>query len=171
MQPADTCNTFLGREKLETILASLSSPQIKAILRTGNLRTKVPGGLVSNQKRKKLWISRISEAIRDDNDDAASEFLQQWLLNHRRAMLIDYLDRMGVSHRAGETETSFLLVNDADKARQCASVLLQGYPPDEAATYLIYVAHQQKATVFDDWEPLLRLRADHSALPSQSTGE
>lgn len=166
MQPAAICMRFLGPEKIEGLLTQMSSPQLKAVLKSGGIKSKLPGGIVSQQKRKRSWASRIVHAVSEGSDETASEFLQQWLLHHRRQMLIDYLDRLGVRHTAGETDRSFLLLTDAERARAAAAALLDAYPRDEAAAYLTYVAYQQKATVFDDWS-LLDLERQPESSESQ----
>jgi hypothetical protein len=152
MKPADICKTYLGMETLENLLGEFSSPQIKATLKEGGVRVKLPGGFVSQQKRRKLWLSRIMTAVEQDNEELAAEFLQQWLLNHRRAMLISLLDRLEVKHQHGETDDSFLVSQSADRVRDAATWLMGEHEPRETAAYLHYIAYQQRSNVFDGWE-------------------
>jgi hypothetical protein len=154
MRPADICKDILGKEKLDTVLDEMSSPQIKAALKEGNLKVKLPGGYVSQSKRRTLWKSKINAAIEQDNHELAAEVLQQWLLNHRRMMLIGFLDRLGVKHRDGETDDSFLISNSAEKVREAARWLLGQHERVETTAYLHYIAYQQKTQVFDGWEGL-----------------
>lgn len=154
MQPADTCLNYLGGERVAEILEGLSSPQIKAVLKEGGIKVKLPSGVITQKKKRQMWQSRILSAIQKGSDEAASEFLQQWLLNHQRPLLIAYLDALGVKHRAGETDDSFLFSISADRLREGAVGLFDQFPKDTVATYLVYIAHQQQANVFDDWEPL-----------------
>lgn len=154
MRPADICKDILGKEKLDSVLNELSSPQIKAALKEGNVKVKLPGGYVSQNKRRTLWKSRIDAAIEQDNHELAAELLQQWLLNHRRVILIEFLNRLGVKHRDGETDDSFLISNSAEKVRDAARWLLGQHDRIETTAYLHYIAYQQKTQVFEGWEGL-----------------
>lgn len=153
MKPAAICTTILGIDRLGAIIDQLSAPQIKAVLRSGNIKVKLPASAVSHAKRRQLWSARILSTINDGNDDTDSELLQQWLLGHQRQMLIDYLDDLGVSHRAGETDETFLVGASAAKAREAGTRLAQRYAPEEARAYLQYIAFQQDTDVFDGWAP------------------
>jgi hypothetical protein len=171
MKPAQICKQVLGPKKLLDVLGELSTPQVKAVLKEGGVKVKLPGGYVSQQKRRTLWTDKISAAIDTDNDDAASELLQQWLLHHRRQMLMDLLDRLGVKHRQGETDESFLLSGSTEKLREAASWLLGQHDRVEAVAYLRYIAFQQRSPVFDGWDGL-SLAAPEAAVseaPSPAT--
>lgn len=154
MQPADICLNYLGGERIAEILGNLSSPQVKAVLKEGGIKVKLPSGVITQKKKRQMWQSRILSAIEKGSDEAASEFLQQWLLNHERPLLMDYLDALGVKHRAGETDDSFLFSIPAEKLKEAAGGLFERFPKDTVAAYLVYIAHQQQANVFDDWAPL-----------------
>jgi hypothetical protein len=154
MKPAEICMNILGKTKLEAILQELSVPQVKAILSEGDVKVKLPAGYASQQKRRQLWSAKILAAIEQGNQTLCAEMLQQWLLNHRRQLLIDFLDRLEVKHRHGETDESFLIARSADRIRAEAKSLLGVHDRAEAAAYLAYIAYQQKATVFDGWEEL-----------------
>lgn len=154
MKPTEICRQVLGHDKLVAILGELSSAQIKAVLKEGNLKVKLPGGYVSQQKRRQIWTEKISVAAEQDNDSAAGEMLQQWLLHHRRQMLIDLLDKLEVKHRQGETDESFLVAYSAERVQGAASWLLSEHDRVEVTAYLRYIAHQQRSTVFDDWAGL-----------------
>ena len=154
MKPAQICKQVLGPDKLKAILGELSSPQIKAVLKEGGIKVKLPGGYVSQKKRRDLWTNRIMGAMETDSDTVAGELLQQWLLHHRREMLIALLDRLGVKHRQGETDESFLVAGSTEKVREAAAWLLTQYDRVEAVAYLLYIAFQQRSPVFDDWDGL-----------------
>jgi hypothetical protein len=91
------------------------------------------------------------------------------LLNHERELLMDYLEALGVKHRAGETDESFLFSHPPEKLREEASHLLDKHPQKVALAYLAYIAHQQKSNVFEDWPPLLEYGASDAA-PTQGAG-
>ena len=154
MKPATICRELLGKDKTAAALEELSSPQIKATLKEGAVKVKVAGGYVSRQKKRKVWSGRVMAAIEEDNHELAAEFLQQWLLNHRRVLLIAFLDRLGTKHVQGETDDSFLLLASREKILESAADLLEQHDRAEVLSYLLYIAHQQKSKVFDDWDEL-----------------
>lgn len=156
MKPVDICKHYLGKERVDAILEELSSPQIKAVLKEGDVKLKTTAGYVSQQKKREQSAAKIRSGIEAGNQALAAELLQQWLLNHRRALLIAYLDRLEVKHRQGETDESFLIARPAEKVREAATWLLEqsGQERAEVQAYLLYIAHQQRASVFDEWEPL-----------------
>jgi len=158
MKPAQIC-TGLKQDNLNQIIGELSSPQIKAVLKEGGVKVKLPGGYVSNQKRRKVWTERICNAIEGGNDEVAGEMIQQWLLHHRRQMLIDLLDRLEVKHKHGETDESFLVTKSPDTIKAAAGWLLGNYDHAETTVYLRYIAFQQRSTVFDGWEELSQLES------------
>ncbi|MCA9668950.1 MAG: hypothetical protein KC503_25320 [Myxococcales bacterium] len=161
MNPVQICKKVLGDDKLSAILEQLSSSQIKQVLKEGGLKVKLSGGFVSQKKKRTVWSKKISGAIDEENEDAAAELLQQWLLNHHRGMLVDYLDALGVTHRDGETDQSFLLGSAKEKVHDAARMLLDSTERDavDVKAYLLYIAYQQRSPVFEDFEPLAQWAA------------
>jgi hypothetical protein len=160
MRPAETCYAYLGGELLAEIVDAFSSPQIKAVLKEGGLKVKTSGGFVTQKKRRAIWSAKILGALENGSDEVASELLQQWLLHHQREVLVDYLDGLGVKHRAGETDDSFLFSKSADLLREQAGRLMERHPRQIVGAYLAYIAFQQKSNVFDEWAPLAAARLD-----------
>jgi hypothetical protein len=152
MKPDEICTTILGKTRIESILQELSTQQVKAILSEGDVKVKLPAGYVSQQKRRQAWSTKIVASIEGGNQTLAAELLQQWLLNRRRKMLIDFLDHLEVKHRHGETDESFLVSRSSDRVRADAAWLLTQHDSAEAMAYLAYIAYQQRSTVFDGWE-------------------
>ena len=154
MKPEEICREILGKQKLEAIITELSSPQIKAVLKEGGLRAKVPGSYVSRSKRLKVWSQRIHKGLDEQNEDLASELLQQWLLYHRRHLLVALLDRLEVDHQMGETDESFLVTCPREKILAASGWLLETHDRQETRAYLHYIAYQQRTQVYDDWKEL-----------------
>lgn len=156
MKPEEICLEVLGKDKIDTIINELSSPQIKAVLKEGGLRAKVPGSYVSRAKRLKVWSQRIHKGLAEENTDLASELLQQWLLYHRRHMLVALLDRLEIKHQQGETDESFLVTCPREKILEASGWLLEaeGHDHQEVRAYLLYIAFQQRTQVYDDWAAL-----------------
>jgi hypothetical protein len=171
MDPAAICTTYLNTALVD-VVEKLSSPQIKAVLKEGGLKVKLSSGIVTQKKRRQLWGKKIVAAIENGNNEVASELIQQWLLNHERELLCAYLDGLGVNHTFGETDDSFLFSLPPEKLRQEATKLLETFPEELVATYLSYIAYQQRSAVFEDWAPLVRLRggaADEQSSASANT--
>jgi hypothetical protein len=166
MKPSEICLNILGKEKLNVILGELTNPQLKAVLKEGDVKVKLPGGYVAQQKRRELWSSRILAAVEQGNDTASGEMLQQFLLNHRRQLLCDYLDKLEVKHRNGETDESFLVARPQERAREAATWLLGQHDRAETAAYLLYIAYQQRSIVFDDWSELTAAPAPETPAPT-----
>lgn len=161
MKPADICQSYLSSDRLNEMIDVLSSPQIKKVLKEGGIKVKSSGGgFVTQKKKRGLWSGKIIDALNEGSDEVASEFLQQWFLNHQRDMLVDYLNALGVKHQMGETDDSFLFTKPAELVREEGAKLFERYPKDIAAIYLDYIAFQQKSNVFDDWAPLISARID-----------
>ena len=81
-------------------------------------------------------------------------------------MLIDLLDRLGVKHRQGETDESFLVAGATDKIRDAASWLMARHDRVETIAYLRYIAYQQRSPVFDDWDGILVTGGDDATTPT-----
>lgn len=136
------------------ILEKLSSAQIKTVLKQGDIKIKNPQGFVTQKKKREIWFSKILGALEQHNTQVAEELLQQWFLNHRRTMLIEYLDSLSVKHSNGETDDNFLITRDGETVKKHAKELLAKFDRSDVVGYLHYVAYQQKATVFEDWDVL-----------------
>ncbi len=152
MKPSEICKGILGAEKLDAILQELTSTQIKAVLKEGHVKAKVPGGYVTRAKRMKIFGGRILGAVAEDNEDLCAELMQQWMLNHRRELLVAFLDDLGVKHRGGETDTNFLVAGQREKIREAAARLRERFDAAEVLAYLHYIAYQQRSNIFDDWD-------------------
>ena len=147
MQPIDICSR-LGTERIKTICQELNSNQLKTTLRRGDLNTKVPSRVVSQKARRKIWAERVVTSLDRDNEEVANNLLYEWLLNHRRKMLIEYLDRIGVKHQGGETEETFTKTVPADDLLKAARELASVYPPQEVAAYVLFLDHHQESDVY-----------------------
>ena len=147
MRPNDIC-ARLGSERITTICQELNSNQLKTTLRRGDLNTKVPSRVVSQKARRKIWAERVVTSLERDNEEVASNLLYEWLLHHRRKMLITYLDRIGVKHQGGETEETFTKTVPAEELLKAARELASTYPAEEVAAYVLFLDHHQESDVF-----------------------
>lgn len=147
MRPLDIC-TRLGAERITDICQQLNSNQLKTTLRKGGLNTKVPSRVVSQKARRKLWAGRVVTSLEKHNEEVADSLLYEWLLNHRRKMLIEYLDAIGVKHQGGETEETFTKTVPPEQLLAEARNLAAVHPSDEVAAYMLYLDHHQESDVY-----------------------
>ncbi len=147
MQPLDICSR-LGAERITDICQQLNSNQLKTTLRKGDLNIKVPSRVVSQKARRKLWAGRVVASLEKHNEEVADSLLYEWLLNHRRKMLIEYLDAIGVKHQGGETEETFTKTVPPEELLKAARNLAAVHPADEVAAYVLYLDYHQESDVY-----------------------
>lgn len=147
MNPGELLS-HLGQAKIESILEELNSGQMKSVLRTAGKSVKVPSGCVLQKARRKIWSRRIEEGLQSDDGQVASELLYQWLLHHRRSMLVDYLNALGVEHVRGETEDSFTKTLPRERLVGEALKLMERHDAQEVACYVLFLDHHQESDVF-----------------------
>lgn len=156
MRPIDICSR-LGAARITSICEQLNSNQLKTTLRKANLNTKVPSRVVSQKARRKLWAGRVVASLEKDNEDVADNLLYEWLLHHRRKMLIEYLDSIGVKHQGGETEETFTKTVPVEQLLTAARNLAAMHPSDEVAAYVLYLDHHQESDVFTSTPDIVAL--------------
>jgi hypothetical protein len=156
MRPIDICSR-LGPERIAAICQELNSGQLKSTLKKGNLNTKVPSRVVSQRAKRKIWAERVLRSLEQENEQVADSLLYEWLLHHRRPMLIEYLDAIGVKHQGGETEETFTKTVPPETLRAKALALAEKRSPEEVAAYVLYLDHHQESRVFTDDPAIVRL--------------
>ena len=68
-------------------------------------------------------------------DAAAGGLIRAWLLKKQKAMLVDFLDALGIKHEDGVVENLPAEMDDA-KLKSAVATLLAKYPPEAVAVYL-----------------------------------
>jgi hypothetical protein len=176
MLPIEICRR-LGTARITNICEQLNSNQLKTTLRKANLNTKVPSRVVSQKARRKIWAERVVTSLDKDNEEVADNLLYEWLLHHRRKMLIEYLDSIGVKHQGGETEETFTKTVPVEDLLRAARNLASVYPSDEVAAYVLYLDHHQESDVFTSTADIVALLApapapdsDPAAAPAPAPG-
>lgn len=154
MQPSVICQK-LGADRLTRICDELNSTQLKTTLRKGAVSIKAPSRMVSQKARRRLWSERLVKALERGNEELAQSLLYEWLLHHRRSLLILYLDRIGVKHQGGETEETFTRTVPAETLVGEALELAKEQDPVEVAAYVHFLDHHQESDVFAQ-SPALR---------------
>jgi hypothetical protein len=84
-------------------------------------------------------------------DTAAAALIRAWLLKKHKAMLVDFLDALGIAHQDGVVETL------PDKVEE---QLLGKYPAEVVAVYLHAFNEMNEV----NWENLTRLLTDDNRL-------
>jgi hypothetical protein len=148
MKPSSIVSA-IGSIKIEAIVDELNSGQFKRVLLSGNVSTRIPMSVISLKARSRIWKDRLLEALGTSNEAIASHLFYEWLLNRRRAMLSDYLDLLGVKHRRGETDETFLKTLPEDILRNKAKELEEKHAPQDVGIYVHYLDYHQKSEVFE----------------------
>ena len=140
MNPAEICKQVLGSEKIQTILGELTTPQLKLVAKEMDFKIKSSGGFVPQAKKRQLFSDKISGAIDQADDHVSAALLQQWLLHHRRQLLISFLNALEVKHRDGETDENFLL--DGERPKVYVGKLAHGsYHSNEISGWMVGTPH------------------------------
>jgi hypothetical protein len=139
-----------SEERVAGISASLlddESGWVKA-----STRAAVAGALkfrpqtVAQLPRTKL----ISEAARLPIDDAQllSAYIVDLHLGHRRPMMKQFLDALGIANEDGRIDAENVEVPEQDEAKlsSAADALASAYPIDEVATYFLTLLLQDAGT-------------------------
>jgi hypothetical protein len=77
----------------------------------------------------------ISMLAKPRLDAVASNLIRVWLLKKHSAMLVDFLDALGIAHKEGVVDDLPETINDA-KLKEAVEKLLSKYPKEEVAVYL-----------------------------------
>lgn len=97
------------------------------------------------RKSRTEQIAWMAEQLKSKLNEAIGEnLLQIWLMKGRPAMLISFLDTLGVAHDGnggveGDVPTTF----DPEKVKAGAAALLEKHPAEEVAIYLNLFQLQQ----------------------------
>lgn len=154
MTPIEICQ-HLGNAHIDAFYSELSGKEVRAVLKAGGSSTGVPKTAYTKAARLAAWRRRFDSELAGGNGQLALALLIEWLMRHHREMLVDYLDFLGVEHRAGETDEDFCETNPPERLREGVAVLLAKYPAHHVATYLMLVGHLQNTKVFDQTPEVL----------------
>lgn len=154
MTPIEICQ-HLGTAHIDAFYNELSGKEVRAVLKAGGSSTGVPKTAYTKAARLSAWRRRFDTELAAGNGQLALALLIEWLMRHHRQLLVDYLDFLGVEHRAGETDEDFCETNPPEKLREGVQLLLGKYPPHHVATYLLLVGHLQNTKVFEQTPAVL----------------
>lgn len=119
--------SYLRREEKETFQGLVASLAEQRKLRPIFVLKKTPADQVS-------WLCKTAQLKFADGVD--EHVLQIWLLKQQRALLIDFLDAMGIEHDGEGSVDNLPDSLDADKLKSTAELLLENHPEEIVKIYL-----------------------------------
>ncbi|MBN2722715.1 MAG: hypothetical protein JXR95_01455 [Deltaproteobacteria bacterium] len=139
----------IGDNKIVSIVDELNSGQFKRVLLKGDVSTRIPISVVSLKARTRIWKERLLEALNTKNFPLSETLLYEWLLNRRRQLLSDYLDKLNVKHKRGETDETFLKTVPEETLRAKARELAKVHSLQDVAIYVHFLDYHQECDVFE----------------------
>ena len=127
----------LGRERCTKLIMDLPPSVVRRLLAQAHVPVVRSAQSLSLKNRNELWARRLAETV--GQEGVATGVLYAWLGNCRNAMLADFLDQLGVAHQNGLTDEDFWGQTDPEKLKTAAGALLEKYPKQEVAMYLLFL--------------------------------
>lgn len=91
---------------------------------------------LERQPRAQRHTTMLATLTRPALEVAAASILRTWLLKKHTAMLVDFLNALGIPHKEGVVEENLPETMDEAKLRTAVDGLLAKYPPEVVAIYL-----------------------------------
>src|SRR5258708_3243260 len=115
-----------------TALKAVAEPRK---LRPVSLQRQPPPFFLEGQPRTQQHSVMLTALSRPALDLVAGNLIRGWLLKKHNAMLCDFLDALGITHKEGVVEDLPATMDDA-KVAAATDVLLAKYPHEAVAVYL-----------------------------------
>ncbi len=111
---------------------------------------------LERQPRAQREATMLATLTRPALDQMAATLIRAWLVKKYQAMLVDFLNALGIEHKEGVVDDLPPAMDDA-KLKTAVDVLLAKYPPEVVAVYLNAFNDMNEA----NWENLkTMLQAD-----------
>ena len=110
-------------------------PTYKATLNAVALARHVRPVFMERQPRAQRQATMIGTLARPGLDSVAGGLIRAWLLNRHKAMLVDFMNALGITNQEGVVETLPEGIADV-KLKSAVEALLVKYPPEAVAVYL-----------------------------------
>jgi len=110
-------------------------PAYKAALAAVAQARHVRPVFLERQPRPQCHAAMVATLTRPAVDAAAGALIRAWLLKKQRAMLVDFLNALGIKHEDGVVENLPAEMDDT-KLKSAVDTLLTKYPPETVAVYL-----------------------------------
>jgi hypothetical protein len=110
-------------------------PSYKAVLAAVAHARHVRPVFLERQPRPQRHAMMIATLARPALDAAGSGLIHAWLVKKQNAMLVDFLNALGIQHEKGVVEDLPKAMDDV-KLKSAVGTLLTKYPPEVVAVYL-----------------------------------
>ena len=124
----------LANDILSFIFES-DKPAYKATLAAVAEAKHVRPIFLERQPRTERHTTMLSALTKPNLDAAAAAFIRAWLVKKHAAMLVDFLNALGIPHENGVVEDLPKEMDDA-KLKAAVELLLGKYPHEVVAVYL-----------------------------------
>lgn len=124
----------LANDILSFIFES-DKPAYKATLAAVAQARHVRPVFLERQPRAERHATMLTVLSKPSLDTAAAAFIRAWLVKKQQAMLVDYLNALGIPHEDGVVEDLPGEMDDA-KLQAAIELLLGKYPHEVVAVYL-----------------------------------
>jgi hypothetical protein len=111
-------------------------PLYRATLNAVAEARKVRPIFLERQPRQQRHAMMLSILSRPAMEPAANNLIRNWLVKKQNAMLVQFLDGLGIPHKEGVVDDLPKSVDDA-KLREAVDGLLANFPPESVAVYLL----------------------------------
>ena len=148
----------LSQEILEEVFLS-DKAMYRVVLKTVAESRKVRPVFLERQARTHRHGIMVTVLSTARMDEAAGSLLRAWLLKSQLAMVTEFLDLLGIAHKAGVVEELPAAVDD-DKLKPAIEGLLAKYSHPKVAVYL----HAFYATNEPGWPTLAALLREDKRL-------
>jgi hypothetical protein len=110
-------------------------PTYKATLAAVAQARHVRPVFLERQPRPQQHAEMIQSLSRPALEAAAGGLIRAWLVNKHKAMLVDFLNALGIANKDGVVDDLPKEMDDA-KLKSAVETLLGKYPPEAVAVYL-----------------------------------
>ena len=124
----------LANDILSFIFES-DKPAYRATLAAVAEAKRVRPIFLERQPRTERHTTMLSALTKPNLDPAAAAFIRAWLVKKHAAMLVDFLNALGIPHENGVVEDLPGAMDDA-KLKPAVEILLGKYPHEVVAVYL-----------------------------------
>ena len=129
---------FMSPAQAEEILAfahESDKPAYKATLAAVAQARHVRPVFLERQPRAQRHAAMAATLARPALDAASGGLIRVWLVKKQRAMLVDFLNALGIKHDDGVVENLPAEMDDV-KLKSAVAALLAKHPPEAVAVYL-----------------------------------
>ena len=110
-------------------------PSYKSTLNAVAQTRHVRPVFLERMPRAQRHAMMIADLAKPFLEQAAGGLIRVWLVKKQRAMLIDFLNALGIAHSEGVVDDLPKEMDDA-KLKSAVDTLLAKYPPEAVAVYL-----------------------------------